>query len=445
MNGIRSALSRELWIPLRAGAVRVTVRHIPLFVAWALLCVLAFQTQKEILFRVAYLIFAVLVFSFFWAAYSVATFRLERDLITPRTHVGRLAEERFLVQNTGIFTKIWIQISDEAELPMHRVSRVLNSLHAHARWSWSVRTVCRRRGRYYLGPITISSGDPFGFFTIHRRLPATTTAITVYPATIDLPTFAYAMGNLPGGDALYRRTHHTTTNVVGTREYAPGDSFNRIHWRSTARTDRLIVKEFELDPAADVWIFLDLERAVQANLWWDPSDKWDSRDLSQLWLAQQEVRLPPSTEEYNVTIGASVAKFFLRKQRAVGMVTYGNSREIIQPDRGERQMNRMLEVLSVLRGEGNTPFSHVLGVESAPLGRNITLVAVTPSVEIGWVKAAREIKRRGLRLIAVVTDPNSFGGVGETDLAIAELAASGVPAYLVREGDDLRTVLGGVG
>jgi hypothetical protein len=55
-------------------------------------------------------------------------------------------------------------------------------------------------------------------------------------------------GLLSGGEALRRRTHYVTTNASGVRDYAPGDSFSRIHWRSTARRNRLIVKEFELDP-----------------------------------------------------------------------------------------------------------------------------------------------------------------------------------------------------
>ena len=66
------------------------------------------------------------------------------------------------------------------------------------------------------------------------------------------------MGILPGGDALRRRTHYVTTNASGVRDYAPGDSYSRIHWRSTARRDRLIVKEFELDPLADIWIVPDM-------------------------------------------------------------------------------------------------------------------------------------------------------------------------------------------
>ncbi len=439
MKQLQLLVRREYWIPLRSGALRITVRHWPLLVAWVLLIAFAYETGRDIFFRLAYLILAILLFSFFWAWYTVATFQLKRELVTPRSEVGRVAEERFLVHNTGALTKIWIEVLDQSELPQHHVSRVLNSLHAGARWSWSVRTLCRNRGRFYLGPITIATGDPFGIFRFYKRLPDTTAVITVQPATVDLARFAPPMGQLPGGDVLRRKTHHTTTNVIGTREYAPGDSFNRIHWRSTARMERLIVKEFELDPAADVWIFLDMERGAQVGQWWE--DTWDSRDLSPLWFAQQAVRLPPNTEEYSVTIAASVAKYFLRQQRTVGFVAYGHQREIIQPDRGERQLNRLLQVLAVLRGEGSMAFNRVLGIESGGLGRNVTLVAISPSADIEWVKSAREAKRRGLRTLAVVVDPKTFGGAVSAEYAAAELIASGIPTYLVRQGDDLRQAL----
>ena len=87
----------------------------------------------------------------------------------------------------------------------------------------------------------------------------------VYPATIELPAFAQPLGQLPGGEVMRRRTHYVTTNVAGVREYAPGDSFNRIHWPLTARAGRLIVKEFELDPTADIWLFLDMQQEVPAG------------------------------------------------------------------------------------------------------------------------------------------------------------------------------------
>jgi uncharacterized protein (DUF58 family) len=276
-----------------------------------------------------------------------------------------------------------------------------------------------------------------------------TAAIVVYPATLDLPIFSPPVGTLSGGDAMQRRTHHVTTNVAGTREYAPGDSFNRIHWRSFARTDRLIVKEFELDPTSDVWIFLDMERDVQSAPWWVKDGKkqpieeeTEEGDLSALWFTNHTPKLASSTEEYAVSMASSIAKYYLNRQRAVGFVAYGNQREIVQPDRGERQLTRLLEALAVLRADGRTPLGEVLAVEGARLGRNTSLVIITPSVDLSWIRFVREIKRRGMHTIAVLADNSSFGGYGDARLAASELQSGGIPTYIVRAGDDLGAVLG---
>lgn len=431
--------AQPLWLSLPSGAWRITTRHWVLLLAGGIVLLFAYQTGREIFFRVAYLIIALEIWAFLWALYSITTCQVERQTITTRTQVGRFAEERFLVRNTSRVTKIWIEVRDESELPGYRASRVLNALGARARWGWTVRTRCFQRGRFRLGPLTLTTGDPFGLFLFQHRPRQAARAITVYPATIDLATFAPLYGQLAGGETSQRRTHHITTNVAGTREYAPGDSFNRIHWRSTARMDRLIVKEFELDPSADVWIYLDLERAVQAQQRYEEARH--ARDPLSLWSPSQPLRLPPSTEEYGVTIAASLAKYFLRHQRAVGFVAYGHAREIVQPDRGERQLNRLLETLAVLRAEGRLRFADVLAYESARLGRQHTLVAITPSAELEHVQELREIKRRGLRVIVVLLDAKTFGGYAETARAAVELTASGIPTYVVKEGDELRTVL----
>ena len=180
---------------------------------------------------------------------------------------------------------------------------------------------------------------------------------------------------------------------------------------------------------------------AQANAWYE--EAWLARDLSSLWMSRQDqvMHLPPSTEEYGVTIAASLAKYYLRQQRALGFAAYGHEREIVQPDRGERQLNRLLQVLAVLRAEGRMDFSRMLAQEATRLGRNNTLVVISPSTEIAWLKSVQEIKRRGLRVIAVLVDAKSFGGFGDAPGAAVELLASGIPALVVREGDDLRATL----
>ncbi len=441
-TSVRAILMRQpsLWIPLRAGALRVTMRHWLLVFLWIVILLLADQTQHDMFFRLAYLILILWLFAFFWTWYQIVTLRLTCKTITPRTQVGRFIEEHFWVHNTGRWTKIWLEVRDESAFPAQRSQRVLNALGARARWSWTVRTWCWQRGVIHLGPLSVIMGDPFGVFEFQRIIPHTTRTIIVYPATVDVPIFAPARGQLAGGDLAHRRTHHITTNVAGTREYAPGDSFNRIHWRSTARLERLIVKEFELDPTADVWIYLDLERAVHTGEGYT-EEMWQSDAFTWLWWSPAQWRLPPNTEEYSVTLAASIARYFLRRQRAVGLVAYARRREIVQPDRGERQLTRLLEVLAMLRAEGRFRLTDVLMLESTHLTRSHTLVAITPSAEMECVRALRDIKQRGVGVIAVLVDANTFGGRADTEHAAAELLASGIPTYVIKQGDDLPRVL----
>ena len=167
--------------------------------------------------------------------------------------------------------------------------------------------MCLQRGRYRLGPLTLMSSDPLGLFPRERQLSATSIML-VYPATLDLPGFMPPMGMLPGGDAMRRRTHYITTNVSTVRDYVPGDSFNRIHWRSTARTGRMMVKEFELDPTADIWIVLDLDKSAHAESPWSLPEQ----EVGPAVLRHSSVglTLQPSTMEYAATIAASLARHF---------------------------------------------------------------------------------------------------------------------------------------
>jgi len=237
------------------------------------------------------------------------------------------------------------------------------------------------------------------------------------------------------------RTHYVTTNAAGVRDYAPGDSFGRIHWPSTARRERLIVKEFELDPLADIWLIPDM--ADFAHVRADKPLPSISADNLPLWLRMKDraFQLPAATEEYVVSIAASLARYFLRRDRAVGLLAYGQSHEVVQPDRGERQLNRILETLAVLRATGKVPISSVLHAESQLLPRGATIIIITPSTGQNLITMARQQMQRGLRVVTVLVDPASFGSnqsaVGVTDM----LQASGVLTYLVQRGDNLAQVL----
>ncbi|MCC6191823.1 MAG: DUF58 domain-containing protein [Anaerolineales bacterium] len=398
----------------------------------------ALITGRELFYNLVYLWLTVIVIAGLWTWTAINRIRIGRHTRALRAQVGRPLEERLSVRNTSPVPKLWLEVRDFSNLPGHEASLVVDSLAPHRERIWVVRTLCRERGRFRLGPLALTSGDPFGLFQVTRQVPQTTN-IVVYPMTVDLPDFTLPLGPMPGGDALRRRTHYVTANAAGVRDYAPGDSFNRIHWASTARRDRLIVKEFELDPLSDIWLFLDGDRQVQASLP-EPGPEEQFRDV--LWPGRAEkVALTAATEEYAVTVTASLAQLFIRRGRTLGLITYGRQRDVVPPDRGERQLTKILETLAMFRAQSRVPLADALALESQQLPRWTTLIIVTAAADMQWVLAAQGLKRHGLRVVAVVVDAASFGGYNRNAGVVEALWAAGIPAFRVQSGDDLVSVL----
>lgn len=396
-------------------------------------------TGRDLWFNLAYLLGLLLIVSFLWAWVNINGVHLSRATRVRRTQVGKPLEERFTVRNISFLPKLWLEVRDSSNVPGHRASYVVNNLGSKRSYTWRTTTICRERGRYQLGPITLRSSDPFGLFTMERALTPTSNVV-IYPLTFEIQQFVLPVGMLPGGDALRRRTHYVTTNAFAVRDYAPGDSFSRIHWRSTARRDRLIVKEFELDPLADIWIVPDM--AVFGHIAARPPSAESAHDSNlPEWMRMEQFELPKTTEEYTVSAAASLAQYFLRYDRAVGMLAYGQSNEIVQPDRGERQLTRILETLSVLRAQGQIPVEDMLHAESHLFPRGTTVIVVTPTNQEKWAVSARQLVRRGLRVVTVLVDPASFGGRQTSAGLAALLQGYGMAVYSISCGDDLTAVL----
>ncbi len=395
-------------------------------------------TGSPIYSRLSYLWGFLLVGSWLWAVLALRGVQIRREARTRRAQVGQVFQERFEVQNGNRLSRLWLEVRDQAALPGSQGSRVLVMLRGRQRRSYVARTRLVRRGVFPLGPTILASGDLFGLFPVSRTLPPDG-SLLVYPIMAEVRAFPSPPGLLPGGEALRRRTHQVTPNAAGVREYAPGDSLNRIHWVSTARRDRLMVKEFELDPLAEVWILLDAARDVQAALPYSPP----TLAVDALWSPMTEPVLPPSTEEYAVSIAASLGQYFLRRRRAVGLVSCGQSQSpnVLPPDRGGRQLGKILEALALLRAEGGLPISALATAQAQHLPRGSTVVLITPSVREHVALTVDLLLRRGLRPVVVLLKAASFGGPPGTEALATAIAVLGVPVCQVANGADLGTAL----
>ncbi|MES4793281.1 MAG: DUF58 domain-containing protein, partial [Chloroflexota bacterium] len=232
----------------------------------------AFATGFWLLFRLVYIIALAIPLAWLYTWWNTRGLQAFADRRTSRAQVGQEALEIIEVRNTTILPKVWLEIEDPSGLPRHRSRRVVTIPPRRSR-NWIVTTPLLRRGLYEWGPLTVTAVDPFGIFRRTRQF-GQAQQILVYPPVFELPHFQAPPANLPGEGRYRRRTHYVTPNAAGIREYAPGDAFNRIHWRSTARTGELMVKTFELDPASDIWVILDLERRVHAGSGDDSTEEY---------------------------------------------------------------------------------------------------------------------------------------------------------------------------
>ncbi|MDX1436201.1 MAG: DUF58 domain-containing protein [Anaerolineales bacterium] len=397
-------------------------------------------TGSPIYTRLSYLWGLLLAVSYVWSRISLEGVELSRDHRSRRAQMGSIFEERFEIQNTSRVPRLWLEIRDQSSLPNSMGSQVLTLIGGRQGRSYISRTRLIQRGIFPMGPTTIRSGDPFGLFPVSRQFPAVE-ALMVYPLMVDVRVFPNPPGLMTGGEAQRQRTPQATTNAAGVREYVVGDPLNRIHWVSTARRNQLIVKEFELDPQSDIWIFLDADGTVQSSLPYQAP----STAAEVLWKSKERVELPPSTEEYGVSIAASISRYYLRKGRAVGLVFNTGAPTVLPPDRDARQLDKILEALALLRAGGEMEFSALVTGQAQYLVRGSTVILITSSMRERVVGGVDLIQRRGLRPIVLLLDAGTFGGPPGAEATEIAIKAMNVPTRRIEYGDDLETVLNHVG
>jgi len=383
-----------------------------------LILVLAFfaiSSGWKVLYVLLYVLLSLFLLSWLWAHYSLYKLAFRRTVTSGRVQVGEVFDERLMLDNLSVLPKLWVQVADNSTLPGHRAGYVA-SLGGRKRAMWRARTKCRQRGRFQLGPVTATSGDPFGLFRKKISL-GTSQEILVLPRVLPISNFALFTGGLPGRGRSSRRALQTTTNATTIRDYVAGDALSRIHWRSSAHYNKLMVKEFDLDPAVDAWIFLDLHDVVQAG------------------------EGEHSTEEYGVTIAATVATYLLRQDLSVGLIVNGQRREFLSLDRGDRQIERVLELLAVVEAGPGPELREALALDAIHFGRNTVAIVITPSNSRDWHDGLRHLQRRGVQIAVVGLNAASFDDKPADEDSLALLEGAGIPVMRVKCKEPLAQIL----
>ena len=402
-----------------------------LFMGWA-------TTGVMIYLRLFLLITFVLIGSYLWNIVALKGIRISRKSRSYRTSVGKIFDERFDIQNISRWACMWLEIDNLSEIPNKSGSRLLTGIGGMQQRSYTSRTRITKRGAYPLGPTKLTSGDPFGFFVCNRIEPAKNSLI-VLPLTVDIPYFPVPEGILPGGKEVHQKTMDVTPHATGVREYVPGDPIKRVHWPSTAKRDHFMVKNYEQDPQAEIWFFLDSEKEAQFSL---PKNNSVTREDYLIINRRTQIKLPDETYEYAISATASLAKYFLQQKKAVGLVSSGKQFTIIPSERGERQLGKLLETLAFLKADGDLSLVGCVSVHSKYLPMGSGGILVTPSLNKDLLIAVEDLIRRNLHPMVVMIMPESFGGPSGGEDILEGLERRNVPVFKITCGENLSKQLG---
>ncbi|MGB2771528.1 MAG: DUF58 domain-containing protein [Anaerolineae bacterium] len=318
---------------------------------------------------------------------------------------GDALEEMWELVNRGALPVLAAEIVDHSTLPAYTANRVM-AAGPSAITAWRTTAICQQRGLFTLGPWDVIMSDPFGLFTLTQHY-ALTQSILVYPRVVSLPPLELPRGGASGRARATRKALESDLTVASVRPWAPGDSLRRVAWGITAHRDALMVREFDQEPAGNLWIVADLDAAVQVGQGLD------------------------GTEEFAIVLAASLAAHWLRRNRAVGIVAFGREPLLLPPQRGEAQLWRILHSLAASDTSPAWPLARTLTAIRSSLGHGITLAVITPTTQADWLPAFLLLQARGVAPAAILLDAASFAEPPAPTPGAATLA---LRAILVRQG-----------
>lgn len=273
-----------------------------------------------------------------------------------------------------------------------------------------------QRGKYMIQETVLRTGDIFGFGR-HEFVQKHYDDITVYPKTVPLQNWHTVNRFNSGMSYAQNRMAEDTANVLGVRDYTPGDRLSRIHWRATARTGSIKSKEFELHVTNDLMFFYNRSKADY------PAGSGQAFESS-------------------VSIVASLIRYGLEKKYSVGLVSYGKEQMILPLSRNQDHYIRILEHLALVQPDADQQFSDVILKESHYLSRGCTAVLVTPVLTEDIVKVSGFLEYRKIKTELFLLKPMLNVSEIEQQL-IGRAAVFGITVYIVGSEQELADAVRG--
>ena len=373
-------------------------------------------TGFDLAVRMNYALILLLIISWVWSRWGSDTISVAVTRPVKEVSVGDRITESFVVNNRVGLPKSWIEVEDKTDIPGLKIAEVVSLPNLISYRKFDIDFTVQQRGEFTLGPLVVRSADPFGLFP-HEMEQAAQQNLVVFPRVSEIPDYAAPSALVTGDTAHRRHSYVLSPEVSSIRDYNSGDGVSRIHWRSTARTGKLMVKTFDQGRSNEMWIIMDQEASQALG---EGSD---------------------STDELAATIVASTVHKYMTLQLPVGFSGVGTRSLLTRPDRSGAQRLNIIRHIARSRPEGTRPVFDLIAEIERDVSRGSSLVVVTAAPDGDWVDALGALQKRGVFTVAVVMDRQSWDPEDVSESPRARLISHGVKTYNVRQGMSAGTAL----
>jgi uncharacterized protein (DUF58 family) len=387
--------------------------------------VIGIKTSVPFLFFLFWFLISVLFISLIWTALEYFAIRLSllRELPNKIEEEENL-EIKALIKNNSFFPGFNLVLEDNlpcAESQEKNKLLLIDYLGIKSFLNLNYNCFCYLRGKYDIGPFSVYFFDPFGLFFLKKTFYINS-ELYVYPKTFPIRKFPNLVkGVLPWFGIETTRAAGDEDEFFGVREYKAGDPIKRIHWISTARKNRLIVKQFQRQSFFRATIIFNLEK-----------DKNFGEGKKRV-------------AEYIIKIAASVARHLIDRDISLEIIAHSGELVHIPFNKGSMHLENIFKFLTVAQAESRVSLGEIFEEFSRYIPSDSSLIVIMLDTDWEQLPSMLLLKGRNVSIIPIVVASSSFLYPFDKqntirDIKTKKIAAPDLKPIFVSQGDNLEEV-----
>jgi len=268
---------------------------------------------------------------------NIEDLRVHRELEKEKVFKDDFVHVKVIIENTGKNSFDFLEIRDYFNPQLFRLilgeNFISTRIDSKGIIKFSYVLEPKVRGEYPLGPLSVTVKDRLGFNSLERIIPDSVTDILVYPPYEDIKRIEIlgSKRSLQLNYGLQRsKQKGLGSEFYGMRKYVYGDQFRLIDWKASARTQKLIVKEFESERDVSVMVLVDSSSTMAGGA------------------------IENTKFEYAIRACMLLTKVALTRRDKVGVFTFSDKKNFnfLKPGGGQDHFYQVLDFVARVKPQG---------------------------------------------------------------------------------------------